>query len=207
LSILFPCVRSRLSPFESGGDATSVLTEAYRLLVPRVAMRSGVTVMRTRGSVCQRAREPSTWSATLATRVTGALSSRWKGGQPTLIEGQEPLPMALGRRLVIAPTLRKGEAVRHARVELDRTGHTGLGEEALQCLDHGQRCERVMLGAGHRALALHLAQRALRALLRLADQPRGVQRGSGDAGRGSGRPRLRRMGHSYRSPGNPPGPA
>ena len=121
-------MRSRLSPFESGGDATSVLTEAYRLLVPRVAMRSGVTVMRTRGSVCQRAREPSTWSATLATRVTGALSSRWKGGQPTLIEGQEPLPMALGRRLVIAPTPRKSEAVRHARVESSIAPATGLGK-------------------------------------------------------------------------------
>jgi hypothetical protein len=99
-------------------------------------MRSGVTVMRTRGSVCQRAREPSTWSATLATRVTGALSSRWKGGQPTLIEGQEPLPMALGRRLVIAPTLRKGEAVMHASVQLDLTSPASLCEEALQFFDH-----------------------------------------------------------------------
>ena len=34
--------------------------------------------------------------------------------------------MALCRRLVIAPALRKGEAVMHARVHLDLTGHAGL---------------------------------------------------------------------------------
>jgi NADPH:quinone reductase-like Zn-dependent oxidoreductase len=37
-------------------------------------------------------------------------------GQPTPIEGQASLPMALCCRLVIAPTLRKGEAVMHASV-------------------------------------------------------------------------------------------
>jgi hypothetical protein len=48
--------RTASFPLGSGGDATSVLTEAYRLLVPRVEMRSGVTVMSTRGSVFQRVR-------------------------------------------------------------------------------------------------------------------------------------------------------
>jgi hypothetical protein len=44
------------------------------------------------------------------------------------IEGQEPLPMALGRRLVIAPALRKGNTVMYARVDLDLPGDTGLCE-------------------------------------------------------------------------------
>jgi hypothetical protein len=44
------------------------LTQAYRLPVDRVAMRFGVTVISTRGSVCQRARDSSTCSATLAER-------------------------------------------------------------------------------------------------------------------------------------------
>lgn len=52
-------MRSRLSLFESGGDASSVFTDANHLLRAHVAMRSGVTVISTRGSVCQRARESS----------------------------------------------------------------------------------------------------------------------------------------------------
>jgi hypothetical protein len=65
--------------------------------------------------------------------------------------------MALGRRLVIAPTLRKGEPVMHARVHLDLTSHTGLVEQALQFLNHRQWCERVMLSAGDIEFSLHLA--------------------------------------------------
>jgi hypothetical protein len=40
----------------SDGDVASGFTEAYRLLGARVAMRSGLTVISTRGSVFQRAR-------------------------------------------------------------------------------------------------------------------------------------------------------
>ena len=65
--------------------------------------------------------------------------------------------MALCRRLVIAPTLRKGEAVMHARVQLDLASHAGLCEEASQFFDHRQWRERVMLGAGNIEFALHLA--------------------------------------------------
>jgi hypothetical protein len=36
--------------------------------------------------------------------------------------------MALCRRLVVAPALWKGEAVMHARVQLDLTRHAGLLE-------------------------------------------------------------------------------
>jgi NADPH:quinone reductase-like Zn-dependent oxidoreductase len=57
-------------------------------------------------------------------------------GQPTPIKGKAPLPMALCRGLVIAPTLRKGEAVMHASVQLDLTSPASLCEEALQFFDH-----------------------------------------------------------------------
>jgi hypothetical protein len=62
-------------------------------------MRSGVTVMSIRGSVCPRARESPTLSAALAARVTGALPPLGEGGQPTPVEGQEPLPIDVGSPL------------------------------------------------------------------------------------------------------------
>jgi hypothetical protein len=80
--------------------------------------------------------------------------------------------MPLCRRLVIAPALRKGEAVMHPRIELDLPGHAGQGKHALQFLDHGERREFVMLGTGNIQLTLHMAQGAMRTLLRLADESR-----------------------------------
>src|SRR4029450_977587 len=79
-------------------------------------------------------------------------------GQPTPIERQEPLPMALCRRLVIAPALWKGEAVMYLRVHFDLTGHTNLFEPALQFFDHRQRRERVVLGTGDIKLARDLIE-------------------------------------------------
>jgi hypothetical protein len=64
--------------------------------------------------------------------------------------------MALGRRLVVAPALWKGEAVVHARIRLDLTGHAGLCEEASQLFDHRQQRERVMLSAGDIEFTRHL---------------------------------------------------
>src|SRR6267143_5673367 len=102
--------------------------------------------------------------------------------QPTPIERQEPLPVALGRRLVIAPALWKGEAVMHLGVHFDLTGNACLFEPALQFFDHRQRRQRVVLGTGNIELARDLAERAMRALLRLADQPGPVKRrGSSNA--------------------------
>src|SRR5439155_3369809 len=91
--------------------------------------------------------------------------------QPTPIERQEPLPVALCSRLVIAPALWKGEAVMHPGVHFDLTGNTCLFEPTLQFFDHRQRRERVVLGTGDIELAHDLVERAMRALLRLADQP------------------------------------
>src|SRR5215471_9592970 len=56
--------------------------------------------------------------------------------QPTPIERQEPLPVALCRRLVIAPALWKGEAVMHPGVHFDLTGNTCPCEPALQFFNH-----------------------------------------------------------------------
>src|SRR4030095_10908928 len=91
-------------------------------------------------------------------------------------------PVALCRRLVIAPALWKGEAVMHSGVHFALTGNACPCEPALQFFDHRQRCERVVLGTGDIELARDLAERAMRALLRLADQPGPVKRrGSSNA--------------------------
>src|SRR5262245_30650575 len=98
------------------------------------------------------------------------------GVQPTPIQRQEPLPVALCCRLVIAPSLRNGEAVMYLRVHFNLTGYPCPSEPALQFFDHRQRCERVVLGTGDIELARDLAERAMRALLRLTDQPGPVKR-------------------------------
>src|SRR5215510_7439097 len=79
-------------------------------------------------------------------------------GQPTPIERQEPLPMALCRRLAIAPALWKGEAMMHLMVHFDLTGHTCLFEPASQFFDHRQRRERVVLGTGDIKLTRDLTE-------------------------------------------------
>src|SRR5215218_9907818 len=141
---LLPFMRSLLSPKAGGGDVASDVTQAYRFPAARVAAlrchRDEPPWLRlpAREILIHLLRHPG------RARVTGALSSLWEGGQPPPIEGQEPLPMALCRQLVIAPALRKGKPVMHARIQLDLPGHASLGEDISQFLDHRQRRERVM---------------------------------------------------------------
>src|SRR5579863_6195904 len=74
------------------------------------------------------------------------------------VEGDEPLPMALGGGLVPTPALGKSETVMHAGIELDLAGAAGAGEEAAQFLDHRQRRQFVVLGAGDVEFAPDLSQ-------------------------------------------------
>jgi hypothetical protein len=66
--------------------------------------------------------------------------------------------MSLGGRLVVAPPLREGETVVDAGVELDFTGGAGPAEQGTEFLDHRQRRQIVVLGAGDVELARGLAQ-------------------------------------------------
>ena len=101
--------------------------------------------------------------------------------------------MPLGRRFVIAPALWKGETVMDVRMDLQLSPVPGGLEELTQVLNHVQRRQLVMLGAGDVQLPLGLAQRQVRAFLVLADQPGAVE---GRGGANAIAPCLRRNARS-----------
>ena len=65
--------------------------------------------------------------------------------------------MTFGGGLVVAPALRKREAVVNAGVQLNLALAAGGGEQSPQLLHHRQRRELIVFGAGDVQLALHLA--------------------------------------------------
>src|SRR5437764_14797420 len=92
--------------------------------------------------------------------------------------------MALGGRLVVDLARGEGEAVMDAGIKLDLARAPGFGEMAAQRLDHRQRREMIVLGAGDVELAAqltgsHFGEGEMRALDRVADQPGAVERGGG----------------------------
>src|SRR5205085_1682026 len=97
--------------------------------------------------------------------------------EPAAIERDQALPVPLGRRLVVDLALREGEAMVDARIHLELTGAAGFLEQAAQLLDHRQRRQLVMLRAGDVEFTLALAERQMRALDRVADEPGAVERG------------------------------
>src|SRR3954454_11382964 len=85
-------------------------------------------------------------------------NDRRASSQSPAVERDEALPVPFRRRLVVAPALRKGEAVMDARIELDLAGHAGFFEQPAKLLHHRQRREVIVLGAGDVELALGPAQ-------------------------------------------------
>src|SRR6185437_14354309 len=107
---------------------------------------------------------------------------------PPAVQGDEALPMTLGGGLVVAPALGEGEAMVDAHLDLELAAVARLVEQRLELLDHVRRRQLVVLGAGDVELALRLAEGEMRALDRLAHQPRSVERScSRDAVREAGR--------------------
>src|SRR3984893_2223666 len=90
--------------------------------------------------------------------ATAARSFLAATGQPTAIERNQPLPMPLGSRLVVAPALRKGEAVVDPGIEFELARGAGPFEQRLKLLDHRQGREIVVLCAGDVNLALDFAE-------------------------------------------------
>src|SRR6516164_9639989 len=74
------------------------------------------------------------------------------------IKRDQPLPKPLRGRLVVAPALRESEAVMDAGVEFDLAGGTRAAKQGAQFLDHRQRRQRVVLGAGDVEFTFDLAQ-------------------------------------------------
>src|SRR5262244_3253140 len=79
--------------------------------------------------------------------------------EPPAVERDQPLPVPLGSRLVVAPALGEREAVMDAGIELDFARAAGFSKQTAQLLDHRQRRELVVLGAGDVELGLAFAQR------------------------------------------------
>src|SRR6202023_2689094 len=108
------------------------------------------------------------------------------------VKRDQPLPVALRGRLVVAPPLRERKAVMNPGIEFDFTGSAGPRKQGPELLDHRQRRQLVVFSASNVELALHLAQREMGALFGLADEPGSVEGSSGgDAvritrGRGEG---------------------
>ena len=73
------------------------------------------------------------------------------------IKRNQPLPVALRGRFVVTPAMREGEAVMDAAVELDLAGGTRSAKQSAQFLDHRQRRQRVVLGAGDVEFPVDLA--------------------------------------------------
>src|ERR1051325_8664427 len=82
---------------------------------------------------------------------------RWLA-EAAAVERDQALPMPLGGRLVVERAPGEGEAVMDARVELDLAFGAGAAEQAAQLLDHRQRRQRVVLGAGDIGFAPDLAE-------------------------------------------------
>src|SRR5665213_2108334 len=122
----------------------------------------------------------ATWKSSLAGDPAATHPRRARHlTQLLAVERDQPLPMPLGGRLVIAPALGEREAVVDAHIHLDLPRRAGALEQGLQLPDHRQRRQLVMLGAGDVHLALDLAEIEVRALLGVADQPGAVERRRG----------------------------
>ena len=120
--------------------------------------------------------------------------------QPPPIERDQPLPMPLRSRLVVAPALREGEAMMDAGIEFDLAAGACSLKQCAQLLDHRQRRERVVLGARDVEFSLDLSQREMWAFLRIADEPSAVKRGCGSDALGIAPPRRpSHRGHSCNS--------
>jgi hypothetical protein len=83
--------------------------------------------------------------------------------------------MPFGRWLVVAPALRKGEAVVDAWIDFQLSAIAGLIEQRLQFRNHRQRCKFVMFGAGDIEFTFGFSQGQMRAFLIFADQPRAIE--------------------------------
>src|SRR5690349_4191968 len=56
--------------------------------------------------------------------------------EPAPVKRDQPLPMSFRCRLVVAPALREGEAMMHARLQLQFARGTRAREQAAQFLHH-----------------------------------------------------------------------
>jgi hypothetical protein len=74
------------------------------------------------------------------------------------VKRDQPLPVPLGGRLVVAPAPREGETVMDAGIEFDLTGGAGPPEYGAEFFDHRQRRQIIVLGASYVELAFDLAQ-------------------------------------------------
>src|SRR5207245_1454653 len=102
--------------------------------------------------------------------TTGRADAGFSTEAPT-VERDQRLPVALGGRLVVDPSFGEREAVVDAGIELDLAGGAGAAEQPAQFLDHRQRRQFVMLGAGDVGFASDLAEVEVRALLGVVDEP------------------------------------
>src|SRR5437868_883246 len=91
------------------------------------------------------------------------------------VKRDQPLPVALRGRLVVAPPLRERKTVMNPAIEFDFTGSAGPREQGPELLDHRQRRQLVVFSASNVEFALHLAQREMGALFGLADEPGSVE--------------------------------
>src|SRR5258707_10775789 len=104
------------------------------------------------GLVCACAVATTNIAAIAAERIRFIVFSSL--AQSTPIECDQPFPMPLRRRLVVAPPLRESEAVMDAHLDLQLPTIARFGEQRLPFLHHLGRREIVMLGTGDVELAL-----------------------------------------------------
>ena len=97
--------------------------------------------------------------------------------------------MSLCSRLVVAPALRESETVMDAGVELDLAAGISLSKQHSELLDHRQRCQIVVLGAGDVEFRFCPAQREMWAFVGVADEPCAVIGGGGSDALGVARRR------------------
>src|SRR5215475_2024361 len=102
---------------------------------------------------------PPTASASATISCAEARFGRDASAEPAPIEGDQPLPMPLRRRLVVDLALRKGKAVMYPGIDLEFTGTTGLRKQAFEFGHHRQRRQVVNLRAGDVELTLDLGER------------------------------------------------
>src|SRR6516164_9751968 len=92
------------------------------------------------------------------------------------IKPDQALPVPLGRRLVVHLALRKGVAVVYTPMKLELASGAGAPQQFAQLFDHRQRRKIVVLRAGDVELAFDFAERQVRALDGVADEPGAVER-------------------------------
>src|SRR5215467_6323910 len=78
--------------------------------------------------------------------------------KPPPIKCDQSLPVMLRGGLVVTPALREGETVVDTGIQFDLSGGPGPRKQRAELLDHRQRRQLVVLGAGNVEFALHLAQ-------------------------------------------------